>query len=94
MTEHGTFFWNQLVTADQKKSGDFYCELLGWSRREVDAGPFGRYTLFQRDGKDVGGMMNRPPTIPVHGHRGGRLSSRSPTSMLVPHVLRNSAAQS
>jgi hypothetical protein len=58
MIEHGTFFWNQLVTTDQKKSGDFYCELFGWSRREVDAGPFGSYTLFQHDGKDVGGMMN------------------------------------
>lgn len=58
MIEHGTFFWNHLVTTDQKKSGDFYCELLGWSRREVDAGPFGSYTLFQHDGKDVGGMMD------------------------------------
>ncbi len=58
MPEHGTFFWNQLVTTDQKKSGDFYCGLLGWSRREVDDGPFGLYTLFQNNGRDVGGMMN------------------------------------
>ena len=58
MIEYGTFFWNHLVTVDQMKSGDFYYELLGWSRREVDAGPFGSYTLFQHDGKDVGGMMN------------------------------------
>jgi hypothetical protein len=58
MVEHGTFMWNQLVTTDQKKSGDFYCELLGWSRREVPAGPFGMYTIFHQDGKDVGGMMN------------------------------------
>jgi len=58
MPEHGTFFWNQLVTTDQKTSGDFYCGLLGWDRREVDAGPFGAYTLFRNDGKDVGGMMN------------------------------------
>jgi hypothetical protein len=58
MSEHGTFFWNQLVTADQKKSGDFYCDLLGWSKCEVDAGPFGLYTLFQQNGKDVGGMMH------------------------------------
>ena len=58
MTEHGTFFWNQLVTVDQKKSSDFYCDLLGWSKREVAAGPFGLYTLFQQNGKDVGGMMN------------------------------------
>jgi len=58
MIEHGTFMWNQLVTADQKKSGDFYCNLLRWSRREVPAGPFGMYTIFHQGGKDVGGMMN------------------------------------
>lgn len=58
MSEHGTFFWNQLVTTDPRKSGDFYSGLLGWDRREVDAGPFGAYTLFQNNGKDVGGMMN------------------------------------
>ena len=62
MTEHeGTFIWNELVTPDQKKSGAFYSELLGWSLREVDAGPAGTYTLFQKDGKEVAGMMN--PTI-------------------------------
>ena len=58
VTEHGTFMWNQLVTADQKKSGDFYSELLGWNRREIPAGPFGVYTIFDQNGKDVGGMMN------------------------------------
>ena len=61
MSEHGTFLWNELVTSDQKKSGEFYSSLLGWIRRQVDAGPFGTYTLFQHDGKDVAGMMN--PTI-------------------------------
>lgn len=58
MPAPGTFMWNQLVTPDQKKSGDFYCGLLGWSKREVNAGPFGTYTIFSRDGSDVGGMMN------------------------------------
>ena len=27
----------------------------------MDAGPFGTYTIFQQDGKDIAGMMN--PTI-------------------------------
>lgn len=61
MTEHGTFMWNHLVTTDPRKSGAFYSKLLGWSKREVDSGPFGTYTLFQQNGKDVAGMMN--PTI-------------------------------
>jgi uncharacterized protein len=57
----GPFVWHHLVTTDQAKSGAFYSELLGWTRREVDAGPFGTYTIFQRDSDDVAGMMN--PTI-------------------------------
>lgn len=58
MIENGTFFWNQVVTTDQKTDGDFYCGLLGWKRKEVDAGPLGLYTLFQQNGKDVAGMMS------------------------------------
>jgi predicted enzyme related to lactoylglutathione lyase len=50
-----------LVTPDQPTSGAFFSELLGWERREVDAGPRGTYTIFHRDGRDVAGMMN--PTI-------------------------------
>lgn len=39
-------------------AGAFYSELFGWQRREVDAGPLGTYTLFQRDGRGIAGMMN------------------------------------
>jgi predicted enzyme related to lactoylglutathione lyase len=52
------FIWHELVTPDQKVSGAFFRSLLGWTQREVDAGPFGTYTLFQKDGEDVAGMMN------------------------------------
>ncbi len=61
MTNHGQFIWNELITPDQKKSGDFYGKLFGWEKKEVDAGPFGIYTTFQQNGKDIAGMMN--PTI-------------------------------
>lgn len=61
MAEYGTFIWNELVTPDQQTSGAFYSQLFGWERKEVDAGPFGTYTIFQTDGRDVAGMMN-----PVH----------------------------
>src|SRR3989337_4148593 len=65
MTDKGTFIWNELVTADQTKAGTFYSGLLGWTRKEVPAGPFGTYTIFQQDGKDVAGMMN--PTKADYG---------------------------
>ena len=63
MTNHGTFIWNELDTPDQKKCGEFYCKLIGWTKKEIDTGPMGTYTIFQHDGKDVAGMMN--PTGPI-----------------------------
>lgn len=62
MVNYGTIMWNELVTADQKKAGDFYSGLLGWTRKEIDAGPLGTYTIFQKDNKDVAGMMNPTKT--------------------------------
>ena len=68
MAEHGTFLWNELETPDQSTAGEFYAQLFGWTRHEVDAGPFGVYTLFQRNGKDIAGMMN--PTTDFSRSRG------------------------
>lgn len=67
MAAEEPFVWHELVTSDQKSSGDFFCGLFGWERREVDAGPYGTYTLFQVEGKDVAGMMNPTPDSPGHG---------------------------
>ncbi len=47
MDEHGTFFWNQLVTTDQGVSGDFCCSLFGWSCRELDLGHSGKRPFVQ-----------------------------------------------
>ncbi|NNG04087.1 MAG: VOC family protein [Inquilinus sp.] len=58
MNPHGTFIWNELVTTDQERCGAFYGALLGWTRKDVDMGPMGTYTLFQQDGRDVAGMMD------------------------------------
>lgn len=67
MSIHGTFIWNELDTPDQKKCGEFYSKLIGWTRKEIDAGPMGTYTTFQQNGKDVAGMMN--PTGPIETPR-------------------------
>lgn len=58
MAKGGRILWNELITDDQKACGDFFTGLLGWQRKEVDAGPMGTYTLFQVGGEDVAGMMN------------------------------------
>jgi len=61
MVDPTPFIWHELVTPDQPTSGAFFSQLFGWTSREVDAGPFGTYTLFQSNGRDVAGMMN--PTV-------------------------------
>lgn len=67
MTDQTPFIWHELVTSDQNKSGAFFTELLGWTTIEVDAGNFGKYTLFKKDGQDVAGMMNPTPDTPYKG---------------------------
>lgn len=61
MADQNPFIWHELVTPDQTSSGAFFSQLFGWTRKEVDAGPFGIYTLFRKDGQDVAGMMNPTP---------------------------------
>lgn len=67
MGEQSPFIWHELVTPDQRASGHFFRELLNWTSREVDAGSFGTYTLFQTNGRDVAGMMNPTPDTPGKG---------------------------
>ncbi|MDH3689469.1 MAG: VOC family protein [Gammaproteobacteria bacterium] len=67
MTEKSPFIWHELVTSDQKKSGSFFAQLFDWELEEVDAGEFGVYTLFKRQGQDVAGMMNPTPETPGKG---------------------------
>ena len=67
MSDQSPFIWHELVTADQPTSGVFFSQLFGWTRKEVDAGPFGTYTLFQMNGQDVAGMMNPAPDTPGKG---------------------------
>ena len=67
MPDESPFIWHELVTVDQPASGTFFSQLFGWTREEVEAGPFGTYTLFQRNGQDVAGMMNPTPDTPSKG---------------------------
>lgn len=67
MSVQNPFIWHELVTTDQASSGAFFSQLFGWTRKETDAGKFGIYTLFQKDGQDVAGMMNPTPDTPVQG---------------------------
>ncbi len=67
MSEQSPFIWHELVTPDQTSSGAFFSQLFGWTRKEIDAGSFGIYTLFQKNGQDVAGMMNPTSDTPGKG---------------------------
>jgi len=60
VNEHGTLFWNELMTDDTATAGAFYAEVFGW-KTEVTEMPTGPYTTFWADGNVEGnaaaGMM-------------------------------------
>jgi predicted enzyme related to lactoylglutathione lyase len=58
---HGAFCWNELLTHDTDAARGFYETLCGWEIQAVDMGEAGTYTLFRRESKEVGGMMQMPP---------------------------------
>lgn len=67
MSEQNPFIWQELVTPDQETSGAFYSKLFGWSMKQVDAGDYGTYTLFKKDGQNIAGMMNTTADTPGEG---------------------------
>jgi len=67
MPDLNPFIWQELVTTDQETSGIFFSKLLDWNLKQVDAGEFGTYTLFQKEGRDIAGMMNPTPDTPDKG---------------------------
>lgn len=58
MRQNGMFVWAELVTDDQVASGEFYSELIGWTRHEQDMGSMGVYTVFKMNGADAAGMTS------------------------------------
>jgi len=67
MSDQNPFIWQELVTPDQEASGDFYSKLFGWTTKQVDAGEYGTYTIFKKDGQSIAGMMNPNPLAPAEG---------------------------
>lgn len=53
LTTHapGTFSWIELASTDQDAAKKFYGALFGWTFKETDMGPEGKYTIFLNDGR-------------------------------------------
>jgi predicted enzyme related to lactoylglutathione lyase len=63
----GYVAWNELTTTDYKAAWKFYEELFGWEEmQELDMGPeYGNYFMFGRNGRMLGGMWNKPASMPM-----------------------------
>ena len=64
MTTHGHIGWCDLMSDDVDKARDFYTSVLGWDTEVMDVG-VGPYTVFKSDGREVAGLMAKPPEGPA-----------------------------
>lgn len=58
--------WHELYAGERESAFAFYSGLFGWTKADaVDMGPMGIYQIFATAGAPVGGMMTKPPNVPV-----------------------------
>ena len=62
--EVGEASWIELMTTDAAAAMKFYEALFGWQAgEEMDMGEMGKYYVFNRGSRMMGGMMNKPPAM-------------------------------
>jgi predicted enzyme related to lactoylglutathione lyase len=62
----GRIGWHELYTTDWQASFGFYSAMFGWQKdHALDMGPMGTYQIFSSNGRQIGGMMNKPAAMPV-----------------------------
>ena len=55
-SEHGNFYWNELLTRDVEKAKTFYGGVIGWSFESMQT-PMGTYWVAKVGDKSVGGLL-------------------------------------
>jgi uncharacterized protein len=62
----GTIGWHELYANDGASAFAFYAKLFGWTKTEaMDMGAMGMYQMFATGGPAVGGIMTKPPEVPM-----------------------------
>ncbi len=62
----GEFSWHELMTSDLEAGWTFYSTLFEWELIEdMDMGEMGNYRMYGKAGVTMGGIMNKPPMVPV-----------------------------
>jgi len=58
--------WHELYAADMEPAFAFYAKVFGWTKADaIDMGEMGVYQLFANGAEAIGGMMTKPPNVPV-----------------------------
>ena len=92
--EVGEASWLELMTTDAPAAMTFYQQLFGWQPTEaMDMGEMGKYQMFNRGARMIGGMMNKPKEM-AQAPPAGRSTSACPTSTPPPNGSRPTAARS
>jgi predicted enzyme related to lactoylglutathione lyase len=62
----GHIGWHELYAGNIDREWEFYAKLLGWTKqRAVDLGAYGTYQTFAANAEECGGIMTKPPEMPV-----------------------------
>lgn len=65
-TKPGEFCWSELMTSNHEQAFAFYSALFGWEKiQDYDMGPMGKYLIYGKGGKQMGGMMTKPKEMPM-----------------------------
>jgi uncharacterized protein len=56
--EHGTFYWNELMTRDVERAKKFYGQTIGWTFEAMPTPDGSTYWLANMDGQPVAGMFD------------------------------------
>ena len=64
-TAVGRFVWRELMTDDVNVAHHFLGELFSWTWKSMDMGLHGTYWIAGCGGRDVGGLMAKPPAMGI-----------------------------
>jgi predicted enzyme related to lactoylglutathione lyase len=56
--EHGTFYWNELMTRDVERAKKFYAQTIGWTFEAMPTPDGSTYWLANMDGEPVAGIFD------------------------------------
>lgn len=66
--QFGEFCWDECLADDPAEAANYYGKVFGWTYKEVDMGPSGKYWMAKRGELDAAGIMKKPADVPAPPH--------------------------